>query len=52
MRRREFIAGRGCVAAWPRAALAQPGEYKKVYGDDILPGYVPDGQLVETDALY
>ena len=28
---------------------AQPGEYKKVYSGDILPGYVPEGQLVETD---
>ena len=38
MRRREFIAGLGGVAAWPRAALAQSSEYKKVYSGDILPG--------------
>ena len=38
MRRREFIAGLGGVAAWPRAALVQSREYKKVYSGDILPG--------------
>ena len=38
MRRREFIAGLGGVAAWTCAALAQSSEYKKVYNGDILPG--------------
>ena len=29
--------------------LAQPIAYEKVYSGDILPGYVPDGRLIETD---
>lgn len=29
--------------------LAQPSEYEKVYSGDIFPGYVPDGQWIETD---
>ena len=49
MKRRDFIMGLCGATAWPLAARAQPTEYKKVYSGDILPGYVPDGQLIETE---
>jgi hypothetical protein len=42
-----FLAG--SVLGLPLAA--QPVEYKKVYSGDILPGYVPDGQLIETEGF-
>jgi hypothetical protein len=37
----------GAVLGSPLAA--QIVEYKKVYSGDILPGYVPEGQLIETE---
>ena len=50
MRRREFLGiFGGAVASWPLITRAQPGEYRKVHSGDIVPGYVPDGQLIETD---
>jgi hypothetical protein len=33
----------------PPSVVAQPAEHKKVYSGDILAGYVPVGQLIESE---
>jgi hypothetical protein len=42
-----FVAG----AVLGAPLVAQPVEHKKVYSGDILPGYVPEGQLIETEGF-